>query len=90
MPLSLDCILGMTLVPCKVPLFPQGAISECRSLPLAVVGAHLCQALRAGRAVSLERAGLTPAVQQVLRDVIRNPPVNSGKHHLPLPEPPHS
>ncbi|NXU96717.1 WRN helicase, partial [Cettia cetti] len=53
------------------------AISECRSLPLAVVGTHLCQALRAGHAVSLERAGLTPAVQQLLRDVIRNPPVNS-------------
>ncbi|XP_014740419.1 PREDICTED: Werner syndrome ATP-dependent helicase isoform X4 [Sturnus vulgaris] len=53
------------------------AISECRSLPLAVVGTHLCQALRAGYAVSLERAGLTPAVQRVLRDVIHSPPINS-------------
>ncbi|NXW74399.1 WRN helicase, partial [Hirundo rustica] len=53
------------------------AISECRSLPLAVVGTHLSQAVRVGYAVSLERAGLTPAVQQVIRDVIRNPPINS-------------
>lgn len=82
---SLDWILGLTLAPCEclVPLFPQRAISECRSLPLAVVGTHLCQALRAGYAVSLERAGLTPAVQQLIRDVICNPPVNSGEHHCP-------
>ncbi|NWR52507.1 WRN helicase, partial [Regulus satrapa] len=53
------------------------AISECRSLPLAVIGTHLSQALRAGYTVSLERAGLTPAVQQVIRDVIHNPPINS-------------
>ncbi|NXU34789.1 WRN helicase, partial [Drymodes brunneopygia] len=53
------------------------AVSECRSLPLAVVGTHLWQALRAGYTVNLERAGLTPAVQQLLRDVIRNPPINS-------------
>ncbi|NXE99238.1 WRN helicase, partial [Menura novaehollandiae] len=53
------------------------AISECRSLPLAVVGTHLVQALKAGYPVSLERAGLTPEVQQVITDVIRNPPINS-------------
>uniref|UniRef100_A0A8C3Y7Y6 ATP-dependent DNA helicase n=1 Tax=Catharus ustulatus TaxID=91951 RepID=A0A8C3Y7Y6_CATUS len=78
-PCALDCFLGMMLLPCEslVPLLPQGAISECRSLPLAVVGTHLCQALRAGCAVSLERAGLTPAVQRILRDVICNPPINS-------------
>ncbi|NXP60258.1 WRN helicase, partial [Chloropsis cyanopogon] len=53
------------------------AISESRSLPLAVVGAHLCQAVAAGRAVSLERAGLTPEVQRLIRDVIRSPPILS-------------
>ncbi|NXU91217.1 WRN helicase, partial [Xiphorhynchus elegans] len=53
------------------------AISECRSLPLAVVGTHLLQAMKAGLPVSLERAGLTPEVQQVITDVIRNPPVDS-------------
>ncbi|XP_031966469.1 Werner syndrome ATP-dependent helicase isoform X2 [Corvus moneduloides] len=57
--------------------YSLGAISECRSLPLAVVGTHLSQALAAGYTVSLERAGLTPGVQQVLTDVIRNPPINS-------------
>ncbi|NXS22189.1 WRN helicase, partial [Mystacornis crossleyi] len=53
------------------------AISECRSLPLAVVGTHLSQALAAGCTVNLERAGLTPGVQQVITDVIRSPPINS-------------
>ncbi|NWT75808.1 WRN helicase, partial [Prunella himalayana] len=53
------------------------AISESRSLPLAVVGTHLCQALAAGRSVSLERAGLTPAVRRLIGDVIRSPPVLS-------------
>ncbi|NXD02247.1 WRN helicase, partial [Certhia familiaris] len=57
--------------------YSLSAISECRSLPLAVIGTHLCQALRAGYTVSLDRAGLTPAVQQVLRDIIHNPPINS-------------
>ncbi|NWU87348.1 WRN helicase, partial [Onychorhynchus coronatus] len=53
------------------------AISESRSLPLAVVGTHLLQAMKAGFPVSLERAGLTPEVQQVITDVIQNPPVDS-------------
>ncbi|NWS11072.1 WRN helicase, partial [Pachyramphus minor] len=53
------------------------AISDSRSLPLAVVGTHLLQAMKAGFPVSLERAGLTPEVQQVITDVIRNPPVDS-------------
>uniref|UniRef100_A0A8C5X5I5 DNA 3'-5' helicase n=1 Tax=Malurus cyaneus samueli TaxID=2593467 RepID=A0A8C5X5I5_9PASS len=53
------------------------AISECRSLPLAVVGTHLLQALKAGYTVSLERAGLTPEVQHIITDVIRKPPINS-------------
>ncbi|NXA09667.1 WRN helicase, partial [Sapayoa aenigma] len=53
------------------------AISECRSLPLDVVGTHLVQAMNAGFPVSLERAGLTPEVQHIVTDVIRNPPVDS-------------
>ncbi|NXS06771.1 WRN helicase, partial [Neodrepanis coruscans] len=53
------------------------AISESRSLPLDVVGTHLVQAMKAGLPVSLERAGLTPEVQQIITDVIHNPPVHS-------------
>ncbi|XP_030802815.1 LOW QUALITY PROTEIN: Werner syndrome ATP-dependent helicase [Camarhynchus parvulus] len=53
------------------------AISESRSLPLAVVGTHLCQALAAGRTVSVERAGLTPDVQSLIRDIICSPPILS-------------
>uniref|UniRef100_A0A8B9MZL9 DNA 3'-5' helicase n=1 Tax=Accipiter nisus TaxID=211598 RepID=A0A8B9MZL9_9AVES len=52
-------------------------ISESRSLRLSEVGTHLCQAMKAGYTVNLERAGLTPEVQQIISDVIRNPPINS-------------
>ncbi|XP_071600108.1 bifunctional 3'-5' exonuclease/ATP-dependent helicase WRN isoform X1 [Heliangelus exortis] len=52
-------------------------ISESRSLPLSEVGTHLLQALRAGYPLHLERAGLTPEVQQIISDVIHNPPIAS-------------
>ncbi|NXK00145.1 WRN helicase, partial [Corythaixoides concolor] len=52
-------------------------ISESRSLPLSEVGTHLFQAMKAGYPVNLERAGLTPDVQQVISNVIHNPPIDS-------------
>ncbi|NXJ64148.1 WRN helicase, partial [Rostratula benghalensis] len=52
-------------------------ISESRSLPLSEVGSHLVQAMKAGFSVDLERAGLTPDVQQIISDVICNPPIDS-------------
>ncbi|XP_064366354.1 bifunctional 3'-5' exonuclease/ATP-dependent helicase WRN isoform X4 [Dromaius novaehollandiae] len=52
-------------------------ISESRSLPLSEVGTHLCQAMKAGYPVNLERAGLTLEVQQIVSDVIHNPPIDS-------------
>ncbi|XP_042684403.1 Werner syndrome ATP-dependent helicase isoform X3 [Centrocercus urophasianus] len=52
-------------------------ISETRSLPLTEVGTHLFQAVKAGYPVNLERAGLTPEVQQTISDIIRNPPIDS-------------
>ncbi|KGL93947.1 Werner syndrome ATP-dependent helicase, partial [Charadrius vociferus] len=52
-------------------------ISESRSLPVSEVGIHLFQAMKAGYPVNLERAGLTPEVQQVISGVIRNPPIDS-------------
>ncbi|XP_054148980.1 bifunctional 3'-5' exonuclease/ATP-dependent helicase WRN isoform X1 [Melozone crissalis] len=58
------------------------AISESRSLPLAVVGTHLCQALAVGRTVSVERAGLTPDVQSLIRDIICSPPILSDTTKL--------
>ncbi|NWY54401.1 WRN helicase, partial [Chionis minor] len=53
------------------------AISESRSLPVSEVGTHLVQAMEAGYPVNLERAGLTPDVQRIISDVIRNPPIDS-------------
>ncbi|KAM9295291.1 bifunctional 3'-5' exonuclease/ATP-dependent helicase WRN isoform 5-T5 [Morus bassanus] len=52
-------------------------ISKSRSLPPALVGTHLFQAMKAGYPVNLQRAGLTPEVQQIISDVIRNPPIDS-------------
>ncbi|NXF51423.1 WRN helicase, partial [Oceanites oceanicus] len=52
-------------------------ISESRSMPLSEVGSHLFQAMKAGYPVNLQRAGLTPEVQQIVSDVIRNPPIDS-------------
>ncbi|NXU47783.1 WRN helicase, partial [Turnix velox] len=52
-------------------------ISESRSLPLSEVGTHLVQAMKAGYPVNLERAGLTSEVQQIISNVIQNPPINS-------------
>ncbi|XP_061491627.1 bifunctional 3'-5' exonuclease/ATP-dependent helicase WRN isoform X2 [Rhineura floridana] len=53
------------------------SISERRSLPLTVVGTHLSQALKAGYPLSLQRAGLTPEIQEIITKVIQNPPINS-------------
>ncbi|NXV83233.1 WRN helicase, partial [Atlantisia rogersi] len=53
------------------------SISQSRSLPLSEVGAHVLQAMEAGYPVCLERAGLTPAVRQLIAGVIRSPPICS-------------
>ncbi|KAH0628498.1 hypothetical protein JD844_009771 [Phrynosoma platyrhinos] len=53
------------------------SISESRSIPLTVIGTHLSQALKAGYPVNLERAGLTPEVQDMITKIIQNPPINS-------------
>ncbi|NWU98727.1 WRN helicase, partial [Upupa epops] len=52
-------------------------ISETRCLPLSEVGTHLFQAMIAGYPFDLQRAGLTPDVQQIITDVICNPPIDS-------------
>nr|XP_020664646.1 Werner syndrome ATP-dependent helicase isoform X3 [Pogona vitticeps] len=53
------------------------SISESRSLPLTVVGTHLAQALKAGYPVNVERAGLTPEIQEIIMKIIQSPPINS-------------
>jgi len=48
---------------------------------------HLSQAMKAGYPVDTERAGLTPEIQKIIADVIRNPPINSGDNHDPCLQP---
>uniref|UniRef100_H0X0X3 DNA 3'-5' helicase n=1 Tax=Otolemur garnettii TaxID=30611 RepID=H0X0X3_OTOGA len=59
-------------------------IAENRILPLPAVGMHLSHAVKAGYPLDLERAGLTPEIQKVIADVIRNPPVNSDMNKFKL------
>ncbi|XP_030168169.1 Werner syndrome ATP-dependent helicase isoform X2 [Lynx canadensis] len=59
-------------------------IAENRILPLTAVGMHLSQAVRAGCPLDTERAGLTPEVQKIIADVIRNPPINSDINKIKL------
>ncbi|KFW64218.1 Werner syndrome ATP-dependent helicase, partial [Pygoscelis adeliae] len=74
---ALSCSERITYVLFQEKNLSVRIISESRSLPLSEVGAHLFQAMRAGYPVNLERAGLTPDVQQIISDVIRNPPIDS-------------
>ncbi|XP_045444855.1 Werner syndrome ATP-dependent helicase isoform X3 [Pipistrellus kuhlii] len=60
------------------------SVAEERILPLAAVGIHLSQAVKAGYPVDMERAGLTPEVQKIITDVIRNPPINSELNKIKL------
>ncbi|XP_041086155.1 Werner syndrome ATP-dependent helicase homolog isoform X2 [Polyodon spathula] len=52
-------------------------VADSRSLPVAVVGTHLSQALKMGYPLDTERAGLTPETQRKITDVIRSSPINS-------------
>ncbi|XP_051025364.1 bifunctional 3'-5' exonuclease/ATP-dependent helicase WRN [Acomys russatus] len=60
------------------------SIAENRLLPLTAVGMHLAQAVKAGYPLDMERAGLTPEVQKIITDVIRNPPINSDLYKVKL------
>ncbi|XP_060237578.1 bifunctional 3'-5' exonuclease/ATP-dependent helicase WRN [Meriones unguiculatus] len=60
------------------------SIAEHRLLPLTAVGMHLAQARKAGCPLDMERAGLTPEVQKIITDVIRNPPINSDMYKVKL------
>ncbi|XP_077000804.1 bifunctional 3'-5' exonuclease/ATP-dependent helicase WRN isoform X2 [Tamandua tetradactyla] len=57
-------------------------IAENRTLPLATVGMHLSQAMKAGYPLDVARAGLTPEVQKIIADVIRNPLINSDMNKI--------
>ncbi|XP_015000619.3 bifunctional 3'-5' exonuclease/ATP-dependent helicase WRN isoform X4 [Macaca mulatta] len=63
---------------------PLKSIAESRILPLMTIGMHLSQAVKAGCPLDLERAGLTPEVQKIIADVIRNPPINSDMSKINL------
>ncbi|KAG8593807.1 hypothetical protein GDO81_000953 [Engystomops pustulosus] len=53
------------------------AVADTRSISLTAVGMHLWQALKAGYPLDVQRAGLTPAIQKTITDVINGPTINS-------------
>ncbi|XP_058438290.1 bifunctional 3'-5' exonuclease/ATP-dependent helicase WRN isoform X6 [Marmota monax] len=82
------CSLSQS-VACTYSLFQEKkmsliSIAEKRILPLTAIGMHLAQAVKAGYPLDMERAGLTPEVQKIIVDVIRNPPVNSDMNKIKL------
>uniref|UniRef100_A0A8C0DF13 Bifunctional 3'-5' exonuclease/ATP-dependent helicase WRN n=1 Tax=Balaenoptera musculus TaxID=9771 RepID=A0A8C0DF13_BALMU len=60
------------------------SVAENRILPLSAAGMHLSQAVQAGYPLDMERAGLTPEIQKIIADVIRNPPINSDINKIKL------
>ncbi|KAM6221031.1 bifunctional 3'-5' exonuclease/ATP-dependent helicase WRN [Rhynchocyon petersi] len=63
---------------------PLKSVAESRTLPLTTIGIHLSQVMKAGYPLDVERAGLTPEVQKIIADVIRNPPINSDMNKIRL------
>ncbi|XP_056425371.1 bifunctional 3'-5' exonuclease/ATP-dependent helicase WRN [Hyla sarda] len=53
------------------------SIADSRSISLTAVGMHLWQALKAGYPLDVQRAGLTPAVQKTITEIIKGPTINS-------------
>ncbi|XP_073493048.1 bifunctional 3'-5' exonuclease/ATP-dependent helicase WRN isoform X4 [Phyllobates terribilis] len=52
-------------------------IADTRSISLTAVGMHLWQALKAGYPLDVLRAGLTPAIQKTITEIIKGPTINS-------------
>ncbi|CAJ0939476.1 unnamed protein product [Ranitomeya imitator] len=52
-------------------------IADTRSISLTAVGMHLWQALKAGYPLDVQRAGLTPAIQKTITEIIKGPTINS-------------
>ncbi|XP_071970116.1 bifunctional 3'-5' exonuclease/ATP-dependent helicase WRN isoform X3 [Engystomops pustulosus] len=58
-------------------------VANTRSISFTAVGMHLWQALKAGYPLDVQRAGLTPAIQKTITDVINGPTINSGPANCP-------
>lgn len=53
------------------------SVADIRSISLTAAGMHLWQALKAGYSLDVQRAGLTPAVQRTITEIIKGPVINS-------------
>ncbi|XP_064614138.1 bifunctional 3'-5' exonuclease/ATP-dependent helicase WRN-like [Liolophura sinensis] len=66
-------------------------VASLRGLKVTTVMGHLCEALKIGLPLDLEKLGVTPKIQQQVTEVVRNSPVSSDvttltkiKDQLPL------
>jgi hypothetical protein len=45
---------------------------------VGTIATHLSDCIKAGLPVDVERCGVTPAMEQLILDTVRAPPINSG------------
>ena len=59
-------------------LFVQETVAAVRGLKSSTIASHLSDCVRAGLPLNVERLGITEAMQQLVLDTVRAPPINSG------------
>lgn len=56
----------------------QDIVAQRRGVKSGTIVSNLCDCIRAGLPVDIERLSVTKATENLIVDVIRKPPVNSG------------
>jgi len=59
-------------------LWLQEAVASLRGLNASTIGTHLSCAIKVGLPVAINRLGITDAMEKLITDTIRKPPINSG------------
>ncbi|XP_071952362.1 bifunctional 3'-5' exonuclease/ATP-dependent helicase WRN-like [Antedon mediterranea] len=57
-------------------------IVNSRGFKLSTIGGHIADALEAGHAVDIQRAGMTDKLLKLIEDAIRAPPINSDIRYV--------
>ena len=57
---------------------PQELVGKMKGVQPQTVLNHMCDCIRAGLPVDVERLGVTDKLEQLIIDTIRRPPINSG------------
>jgi hypothetical protein len=60
----------------------QDIVAQMRGVKSGTIVSNLCDCIRAGLRVDIERLSVTKEVENLIVDVVRKPPVNSGLFHV--------